>query len=796
MKSTNFPSAIVSLSILVFGLAGCGGGSSGPPSTRLIDRLDPDAFGQAVEKKIQPFATLPPSAWKAGPGVSGLAARDGKLVGRSTDPYPIIYAELPSWPDPDDTVDSVEVDLSITAGDLVQGTITGRDQPDNKTARYEVETDEPFLKTEIVAALGSQTVKMPFGGTKVLKDSRFLHISPTNTAGAEFEIETVRLITTRERLSATPSGIAWQGLSDIFRESIVSRSPEDFRVSIEVPENAWLDLHLGSLDPRPLTFTISLPEGATLLDQTVTTPKRWEAVDIDLERYAGQRLDLSFALSAGEEDVVGLWGGPTIRVRGARPETTEEAPAAFSAEPVRNVILIHADTLRRDHLPFHGYDRETAPFLAEMVRGGVVFNDSISPGSWTKVATPSIVTSLYPSTHTVANFPDRLPASAATIAEIYRKAGYATVCYSSVMFTGKFTNLHQGYDELHEFGSLRGGMPKSSREYVDRLTGWIDRHPETPFFAYLQVFDPHSPFEPRAPYNSLWADPSGRQAQLDRIKKLKDHTTEFFYRQQIAKGAEIEAAGVDPQALIDYHQDWYDGSIRGMDAELARLVARLRHHNLLERTLIVLFSDHGEEFLEHNGVFHGQSIYGDLTNVPLILSWPGALPEGVTVDQTVRSIDIMPTVLALSRLSTPATAQGQSLLPLIEAARKGGTPDEIEASAVEMGWRVEPAISENVTVGDDKLRATSFLSGPWKLIHNTFIPEGDDRPEYELFDHARDPLDLNDLAEHQSEVVERLKAELADWREEVKSSQLSPEDSTSGMTPQEIERLKSLGYVQ
>ncbi len=166
------------------------------------------------------------------------------------------------------------------------------------------------------------------------------------------------------------------------------------------------------------------------------------------------------------------------------------------------------------------------------------------------------------------------------------------------------------------------------------------------------------------------------------------------------------------------------------------------------------------------------------------------------VNETVRSIDIMPTVLALSRLHAPETSQGQSLLPLIQSAEKGGTSDGVRDAAVAMGWRVEPAVSENVTVGDDKLRATALLSGEWRLIHNTFIPEGDGRPEYELFHYAEDPLNLKNLAAERPEIVTRLQAELAEWRESVKAGQLSRDNSTEGMSPAEIERLKSLGYLQ
>lgn len=121
-----------------------------------------------------------------------------------------------------------------------------------------------------------------------------------------------------------------------------------------------------------------------------------------------------------------------------------------------------------------------------------------------------------------------------------------------------------------------------------------------------------------------------------------------------------------------------------MDAEIGRLLENLKRNGLLESTLIVFFSDHGEEFHEHGGVFHGQSVYGELTDVPLFFYWPAGLPSGRGIPETVRSIDIMPTVVELSGLPAPAEMQGQSLMPLINGAQ-----GETEA---DQGWRPEAAV--------------------------------------------------------------------------------------------------------
>jgi hypothetical protein len=197
----------------------CSSESSGiQPSIRLVDLLGPGAFESAAanESAVEPEGVIPLSAWRVGQGVANLEVRDGKLHGRATSPHPIIYAQLPNWANPSGSVDSVELGIEMSSGSEVSGTIVGGDKPDVALAVYNAEHGELFLRSEVVAKLGKQTVRMPFGSTQSLADAKFVHISPTNEEGSEFEIETVRVVTTKERLSSTPSGVNWQGLADIF----------------------------------------------------------------------------------------------------------------------------------------------------------------------------------------------------------------------------------------------------------------------------------------------------------------------------------------------------------------------------------------------------------------------------------------------------------------------------------------------------------------------------------------------------------------------------------------------------
>ena len=156
----------------------------------------------------------------------------------------------------------------------------------------------------------------------------------------------------------------------------------------------------------------------------------------------------------------------------------------------------------------------------------------------------------------------------------------------------------------------------------------------------------------------------------------------------------------------------------------------------------------------------------------------------------------MPTLLDLSGLEVPEKAQGQSLLPLMAAAR-GREGDEAAAKAAELGWVKRPAVIEKLVGGSSEARnnvSHGLVLDGWKLLHH--VEGAGERPEYELFNHLEDPLDLNDVAEQHPDIVENLKAELKTWREMVEQGKLPEGDSLEGLPSEEIERLRTLGYIQ
>jgi arylsulfatase A-like enzyme len=325
-----------------------------------------------------------------------------------------------------------------------------------------------------------------------------------------------------------------------------------------------------------------------------------------------------------------------------------------------------------------------------------------------------------------------------------------------------------------------------------------------PFFMFLHVLDPHDPFEPRPPYDSMWADPSRKEAHekdLEKIRKgIEDPLLQAF---GMPTRAEIAKAGVSPEAYVAHDEGWYDGSIRGMDAEIARLLERLRQLGLEDKVQVVFIGDHGEEFIEHGRMFHGQSVYGELTGVPLIFYRPGVIPAGVKIKETVRTIDVMPTLLDLSGLPIPKRAQGQSLVPLFAAARDAqskGSSASIADAAKALGWKPEPAVSEKAKCesnGGPPPRNTEsygIVSDGWKLVHN--VQRGAGAAEFELYQHDSDPLDLKDVAAQHPDVVARLNSQLNAWRKRVEAAKLPKGGSAEGVSSKDLDQLRSLGYIQ
>jgi len=418
----------------------------------------------------------------------------------------------------------------------------------------------------------------------------------------------------------------------------------------------------------------------------------------------------------------------------------------------KNLLLITIDTLRADRVGWMGYERDTTPLLDARAVEGQVFEAAIAQAPWTRPSIATLMTGLHPSTVglTCHNFRvpkgecDVLPQSMTTLAETLRGVGHRTAGFVANINVDPIFGFDQGFREYVSISELLSAEDPDWRMkntwksggtelLTDRAIQWLDGGGgDEPFFLYLHYLDPHEPYDPPAEDAALFPVASYGEG----------------------KTPAMEAA--------------YDAEIHFVDRELERLFARLDRDGLWETTAVLIVSDHGEEFEEHGGWYHGYTVFDEQLRVPMLAWWPGIEPG--RFGEQVRILDVMPTVLDLLGVAPASPLQGRSLLPLVRGE----------------AWSEDGALSE---LGYRPL--ASFRSPPWKLIVNEAT--GD----VQLFDVERDPAETADLAAENPGVV----AELLERRRELAlaneglGSNFERDAAGVSISPEQIERLEALGYV-
>ena len=442
-----------------------------------------------------------------------------------------------------------------------------------------------------------------------------------------------------------------------------------------------------------------------------------------------------------------------------------------------SIILIVVDTLRADYLGCYGFDGEISPRIDELAAESVVFENCSSHAPWTTPSMASMMTSLLPQAHGVAQSPEApqdyhewrrqrtsaVPDSAITLAEVLRDRGYRTGAFVSNAFLSHDLGFSQGFDVFDD--SANKNRRHEAPEVLEPAGRWLDsalvsRHP---FFLYIHLMDVHGPYDsPEGDFNAVRESPGLGEGQNLSIKEF-DRIQPYLRRPQWTR--------MRHGKKLRTWRGRYAAGVHAADGHLGQLLRRLRQEERWQNTVVVLTADHGEALFDHGGWDHGFSLFKHQLHVPLLIRYPGGKRGGTRVSDVVRLVDLMPTLIKMADAEVPPTATGSDLAPLTRLAAGVEPPRVVFASSI----KNRPGRS-SVTVGRYKLIADA------------------DGGKTRLFDLISDPGELLDIASVRPDVVRDLKVRLLDELMTIAANAPEPE-VTAELTDEEVERLRELGYA-
>lgn len=431
---------------------------------------------------------------------------------------------------------------------------------------------------------------------------------------------------------------------------------------------------------------------------------------------------------------------------------------ARSRRPQYNVVLISLDTLRMDRMSLYGAARSTTPAIDDLAARGVRFTNAFSSSPWTLPAHASLLTGRYPSGLS-PNFNDQLYRLAPLLSSMLKEHGYRTAAVTGGAFVSKAYGADIGFDSFRQ-GNVRNAVE------------WLQTNAARPFFLFFHTYVAHIPYLDR------------RYVQNRDGGRLAD-----AYKIGVPGAAAVQTAincgQITPtESEKDFLLALYDGGVSAADDEVGELLAALRAADLLDHTIIVVTSDHGEEFWDHTNraAYHGHTLYNELLRVPLVWHEPHLAYPGSTRMELVGLIDIVPTVMARLGFAVPAGVDGVDLSPLLD-----GTGWSRERVLFGEAVRHGPP-RQGVITAQGTLLVTPDASAQYGEGKKCAVPVLAPRELYLPGDDAQTRNRVDD----QPKLAEEL---AAGWRSHANAAVPAPVRPTRASLDAETrERLRALGY--
>lgn len=477
-----------------------------------------------------------------------------------------------------------------------------------------------------------------------------------------------------------------------------------------------------------------------------------------------RQLQKSGILSFLKSSAMKIWWG-TIIIVFCAINILSLSQKLFFRPPGPNVLLIVADALRPDHLGCYGYNRPTSPNIDKFAADALVFENAFSNASWTLPSMGTIFTSLYPYQHHALYWTDNLPRRCLTLAEVFRNKNYATFAIQTNPSVTKNHNFHQGFERYEEIEQ------EKAETVTAKFLGWVKNHQKKPFFAYLHFMDTHVPYSAPQEFSQIFGLKNDTLLKKGRFKTF-----------DIRILSEIGLSAEEKVHLISL----YNGAVKYFDNNFERIVDYFKKIDMLNKTIIILTSDHGEEFWEHDGFAHGHSLYNEVLRVPLIIRYPPRLPAK-RANSRCQLLDIFPTVLNIARIPNGYELRGNDLTSLISNQQQDS----------------ETVFAEGILFGSEK---RGIIKDTWKLIEDTgkrdedtFEILGDitkyrakDEQESKLYNIAEDFREKFNLIEKHPRIANHLKKLIVAIM--TSDADVSAEKKTK--LKEKLEDMRSLGYIR
>jgi len=469
-------------------------------------------------------------------------------------------------------------------------------------------------------------------------------------------------------------------------------------------------------------------------------------------------------------------GGTILSIKMYPPLNKPMAKSNNQAEDKPNIMLITMDTTRADHLSCYGYHKNTSPHLDTLAQEAVRFENAYAPSPWTLPSHASLLTGIYPAQHGAhwddesvkANWPAGLAEQYKTLTEILVDNDYKTAGVIGAPFCHSSFGLAQGfkyYDDalvnvipdlehftlfkilsrwflLMDIATKKGLNGCRIASQINKLVfSWLDKHSQDPFFLFIHYYDPHAPYLPPDGYSLLFRE---------------DENTEITESERHKR----------------YLLSQYDGEIAYLDYHLGKIFEKLKELKIYDSTMIIITSDHGEFFGEHECWTHGYELYQEVLKVPLIIKYPSNYVKTGVYQERVSLVDIMPTILYVLGLPIPKEVQGAALC---EGESK------VMAEVYRHAYRSIP--EWELKFARD---LQSLYLGNYKYIK-------DMNGQGELYDIVNDPRELRNLINIMPEEAEKMELKLTEWLPHVESHLPNKEVKLDKATE---ETLRALGYLQ